>query len=151
MQSLDLAWSPCGAPQPPDVPALVPKMLSRVEGSDPHPPSSLFTLLCQTTDFSWASLSLWRAGGGSAPIYVNRGGCVRWRGPPEGSSVCAQKAPARLGFPGALPQRRVVWMWVGAFPGAFGLGRAQPQRSQSRVKMKGGGRARSLLSAPLSV
>ena len=35
---------------------------------------------------------------------------------------------ARLGFPGALPQRRVVWMWFGAFPGAFGLGRAQPQR-----------------------
>ena len=33
-------------------------MLSRVEGSDPHPPSSLFTLLCQTTDFSWASLSM---------------------------------------------------------------------------------------------
>ena len=32
---------------------------------------------------------------------------------------------------GALPQRRVVWMWFGAFPGAFGLGRAQPQR---RVK-----------------
>ena len=30
--------------------------------------------------------------------------------------------------PGALPQRRVVWMWFGAFPGAFGLGRAQPQR-----------------------
>ena len=27
-----------------------------------------------------------------------------------------------------LPQRRVVWMWFGAFPGAFGLGRAQPQR-----------------------
>ena len=24
--------------------------------------------------------------------------------------------------------RRVVWMWFGAFPGAFGLGRAQPQR-----------------------
>ena len=47
---------------------------------------------------------------------------------PEGNSVCAQKAPARLGFPGALPQRRVVWMWFGAFPGAFGLGRAQPQR-----------------------
>ena len=46
---------------------------------------------------------------------------------PEGSSVCAQKAPARLGFPGALPQRRVVWMWFGAFPGASGLGRAQPQ------------------------
>ena len=42
----------------------------------------------------------------------------------EGSSVCAQKEPARLGFPGALPQRRVVWMWFGAFPGAFGLGRA---------------------------
>ena len=34
---------------------------------------------------------------------------------PEGSSVCAQKAPARLGFPGALPQRRVVWMWFGAW------------------------------------
>ena len=47
---------------------------------------------------------------------------------PEGSSVCAQQAPARLGFPGALPQRRFVWMWFGAFPGAFGLGRAQPQR-----------------------
>ena len=26
-----------------------------------------------------------------------------------------------------LPQRRVVWRWFGAFPGAFGLGRAQPQ------------------------
>ena len=38
------------------------------------------------------------------------------------SSVCAQKAPARLGFPGPLPQRRVVWLWFGAFPGAFGLG-----------------------------
>ena len=25
-------------------------------------------------------------------------------------------------------QRRVVWMWFGARPGAFGLGRAQPQR-----------------------
>ena len=32
------------------------------------------------------------------------------------------QAPARLGFPGALPQRRVVWMWFGALPGAFGLG-----------------------------
>ena len=31
-------------------------------------------------------------------------------------------------YPFALPQRRVVWMWFGAFPGAFGLGRAQPQR-----------------------
>ena len=40
---------------------------------------------------------------------------------PEGSSVCAQQAPARLGFPGALPQCRVVWMWFGAFPCAFGL------------------------------
>ena len=29
---------------------------------------------------------------------------------PEGNSVCARQAPARLGFPGALPQRRVVWM-----------------------------------------
>ena len=47
---------------------------------------------------------------------------------PGGNSVCAQQAPARLGFPGALPQRRVVWMWFGALPGAFGLGRAQPQR-----------------------
>ena len=25
-----------------------------------------------------------------------------------------------------IPQRRVVWMWFGAFPGAFGLGRACP-------------------------
>ena len=25
-------------------------------------------------------------------------------------------------------QRRVVWMWFGVLPGAFGLGRAQPQR-----------------------
>ena len=33
---------------------------------------------------------------------------------------------------GALPQRRVVWMWFGAFPGAFGLGRAQPQRRGTR-------------------
>ena len=37
---------------------LLVKMLSWVEGSDPHPPSSLFILLCQTTDFSWASLSI---------------------------------------------------------------------------------------------
>ena len=36
------------------------------------------------------------------------------RAPPR----CAQQAPARRGFPGALPQRRVVWMWFGAFPGA---------------------------------
>ena len=28
----------------------------------------------------------------------------------------------------SVAQRRVVWMWFGAFPGAFGLGRAQPQR-----------------------
>ena len=33
-----------------------------------------------------------------------------------------------LAAAGELPQRRVVWMWFGAFPGAFGLGRAQPQR-----------------------
>ena len=39
--------------------------------------------------------------------------------PKDSSWVCAQKAPARLGFPGDLPQRRVVWMWFGAFPGAF--------------------------------
>ena len=26
---------------------------------------------------------------------------------------------------------RVVWLWFGAFPGAFGLGRAQPQRRGS--------------------
>ena len=30
------------------------------------------------------------------------------------ASVCAQQAPATLGFPGALPQRRVVWMWFGS-------------------------------------
>ena len=38
---------------------------------------------------------------------------------PQGSLECnldAQQAPARLGFPGALPQRRAVWMWFGAFP-----------------------------------
>ena len=33
---------------------------------------------------------------------------------------------------GSLPQTRrgltLMWMWFGAFPGAFGLGRAQPQR-----------------------
>ena len=45
-----------------------------------------------------------------------------------GFSGCGCRAQARLGFPGALPQRRVVWMWFGALPGAFGLGRAQPQR-----------------------
>ena len=39
-----------------------------------------------------------------------------------------EAASTSLGFPGALPQRRVVWMWCGAFPGAFWLGRAQPQR-----------------------
>ena len=37
---------------------------------------------------------------------------------PEQPLGRAQQAPARLGFPGALPQRRVVWMWFGAFPGA---------------------------------
>ena len=37
-------------------------------------------------------------------------------------------APKSLQMVIALPQRRVVWMWFGAFPGAFGLGRAQPQR-----------------------
>ena len=45
---------------------------------------------------------------------------------PEGASVCAQQAPARLGFPGALPQRRVVWMWFGAFPGVAQLVRNLP-------------------------
>ena len=29
-------------------------------------------------------------------------------------------------YPGALPQRRVVWLWFGALPRAVGLGRAQP-------------------------
>ena len=29
-------------------------------------------------------------------------------------SVCAEKASARLGFPGALLQSRDVWMWFGA-------------------------------------
>ena len=32
-----------------------------------------------------------------------------------------------LGTPLGLAQRK-MWMWFGAFPGAFGLGRAQPQR-----------------------
>ena len=35
----------------------------------------------------------------------------------------------RTGESGAFG--RVVWMWFGAFPGAFGLGRAQPQRRGS--------------------
>ena len=30
------------------------------------------------------------------------------------------QAPARLGFPGALPQRRVVWMWFGALSATLG-------------------------------
>ena len=30
--------------------------------------------------------------------------------------------------PASRLERRAVWMWFGAFPGAFGLGRAQPQR-----------------------
>ena len=36
-----------------------------------------------------------------------------------------RKYLVRLGFPGALPQRRVVWMWFGAFPGAFGTSRSR--------------------------
>ena len=40
---------------------------------------------------------------------------------PECSSVCVQKPPYRLGFPGAQLQSRVVCMWFGAFPCAFGL------------------------------
>ena len=46
--------------------------------------------------------------------------------PPEGSSVCAQKAPARLGFPGALLQSRDVWMCFGALTCAFGLPSTAP-------------------------
>ena len=45
------------------------------------------------------------------PAPPSHQGCIK---EPEGSSVCAQQAPDRLGFPGALPQRRVVWMWFGA-------------------------------------
>ena len=37
-----------------------------------------------------------------------------------GKSGLHARGEGRLGFPGALPQRRVVWMWFGAFPGAFG-------------------------------
>ena len=50
--------------------------------------------------------------------------------------------------PGALPQRRVVWMWFGAFPCAFGLGRAQPQRrgTQSCLTLRPHG-----LKSPLSM
>ena len=32
------------------------------------------------------------------------------------------------GLRGRERLNRVVWMWFGALPGAFGLGRAQPQR-----------------------
>ena len=50
--------------------------------------------------------------------------------------VATREESGVLGFPsrrgltprGSLecPQRRVVWMWFGALPGAFGLGRAHP-------------------------
>ena len=33
-----------------------------------------------------------------------------------------------LGVFTARAQVQSLWMWFGAFPGAFGLGRAQPQR-----------------------
>ena len=45
---------------------------------------------------------------------------------PECSSLCAQKAPARLGFPGALLQSRDVWMCFGALTCAFGLPSTAP-------------------------
>ena len=35
------------------------------------------------------------------------------------------RQPTRLPHPWDFPG---MWMWFGAFPGAFGLGRAQPQR-----------------------
>ena len=40
----------------------------------------------------------------------------------------ARVAPTLVSQPRRGRTRRVVWMWFGAFPGAFGLGRAQPQR-----------------------
>ena len=43
----------------------------------------------------------------------------------------------RASGPSQGPQRRVVWMWFGAFPGAFGLGRAQPQPPTRRVPPRG--------------
>ena len=48
--------------------------------------------------------------------------------------MAAQQAPPSLGFSRQeaslelSPSVEVVWMWFGAFPGAFGLGRAEPQR-----------------------
>ena len=59
-------------------------------------------------------------------------------GAPNGNYYTGQIESA-LGFPGALPQRRVVWMLFGAFPGAFGLGRAQPQRRGTSPSRKSGG------------
>ena len=41
--------------------------------------------------------------------------------------LCPASA-CKTGLPWSSPQRRVVWMWFGAFPGVFGIGRAQPQR-----------------------
>ena len=37
-----------------------------------------------------------------------------------------QEDPMEKGM--AIRSSILVWMWFGAFPGAFGLGRAQPQR-----------------------
>ena len=58
-------------------------------------------------------------------------GDLAWSG--EGREAGEEKKGGQTEIPCSrvflgLPQRRVVWMWFGAFPGAIGLGRAQPQR-----------------------
>ena len=58
---------------------------------------------------------------------TSRGGLkVPWTARRSNQSILKEISPGiSLEGPGALPQRRVVWMWFGAFPGAFGLGRAK--------------------------
>ena len=48
--------------------------------------------------------------------------------PQDEAGLTRKFETSHVGGATGLPQRRVVWMWFGAFPGAIGLGRAQPQR-----------------------
>ena len=60
----------------------------------------------------------------SAPPSLHLLDAERCRTP--GLSSCASSLFIRKHS--QVTQCRVVWMWFGAFPGAFGRGRAQPQR-----------------------
>ena len=84
----------------------------------------------ETGSGKWEGKPLaWERGvGGWVPSGRGReglGGVLEQRQPCRSSQVLLSFREEVL-RPGA--QRRVVWMWFGAFPGAFGLGRAQPQR-----------------------